>query len=137
MNSHKLFLLLIVMAFISSCIPLGEVRYRFKFVNSSEKDVYIVINTNTDDECISSGSIYDYVYANNWKYIENKKTWAEVIKDDAYVYVLDASLINLLPLEGYLTEEKRSSITNEMILGRIIVHHDDFSTMFTLSYPLD
>lgn len=136
MNSHKHFLLPIVMVVLSSCIPLGSVHYRFKFVNNSEKDVYIVVDTNTDDECISSGSLYDYVFANNWRFIENKRPWAEIIKDSAYVYVLDASLIDLLPLEVFLSVDKCETITQEMILDRITVHHKDASTMFTLSYPL-
>ena len=137
-NYYKKLFLFVAVILLSSCAPYGgQLRYRFKFINSSDKDLYIIIDNKTDEPEISPESFYDFVYANNWKYIDNKKPWTEVIKDDAYVYILDASLINLLPLEGYLTEEKRSSITNEMILDRIVVHHDDFSTMFTLSYPLD
>ena len=110
-NYFKKFLLFVAVILSSSCAPYGgQLRYRFKFINNSDKDLYIIVDNKTDEPEISPESIYDFVYANNWKYIENKKPWTEVIKDDAYVYILDASLINLLPLEGYLTEEKRSPI---------------------------
>ena len=100
-----------------------------------KKNVYIVIDTKTDDECISSGSLYNHVYANHLKYIDNKRPWPEIIKDSAYIYILDASLINLLPLEEFLSVDKCETITHEMILDSIIVHHEDCFIMFTLSYP--
>ena len=110
-------------------------RYRFKFINNSDKNIYIVIDCITDDQSITPGSLYDYVYANNWRYVDSLTPWADIIKDSAYIYVLDASLINLLPLEEILTADKCETITQEMILDRITVHHEDASTIFTLSYP--
>ena len=136
MKNYKQFLLLIVMILLSSCKPYGgQLRYRFKFINNSDKNIYIVIDCITDDQSISPGSLYDYVFANNWRYVDSLTPWADIIKDSAFIYVLDASLIDLLPLEKYLTEDKCETITQEMKLDRITVHHKDASTIFTLSYP--
>ena len=126
------------MIVLSSCAPYGgHVRYRFKFINNSDKDIYIVIDNIMEDQCISPGSLYDFIYANNWKYIDNKIPWAETIKDSAYVYILDATLINLLPLEDYLSVNKCETISQDMILDRITVHHEETLTLFTLKYPLN
>ncbi len=138
MTNYKHFLILIVIIVLSSCVPYGgHLRYRFKFMNNSDKDIYIVIDTKADNQSISPGCFYDYVSAKKWRYVDNKKPWAEIIKDSAYVYILDASLIDLLPLEESLSAERCNSITQEMIMGRITVYHENFLTMNTLSYPTD
>lgn len=138
MTNYKHFLILIVIIVLSSCAPYGgQLRYRFKFMNNTDKDIYIVIDTKTDNQSISPRSFYDFVFANNWRYIDNKRPWDEIIKDSAYIYILDASLIDLHPLEQYLSEEKCKYITQEMIMGRMTVYHEDFITMNTLSYPTD
>ena len=137
MNKYRYFLILIVMIVVSSCAPYGgQLRYRFKFINNSDKDIYIVIDNTASPQHISSGSLYDYVYANNWKYIDNKNPWDEIISEAASVYILDASLIDLLPLESFLSADKCEAISQEMILDKITVHHEDFLEQSpTLSYP--
>ena len=138
MTNYKHFLILIVIIVLSSCAPYGgQLRYRFKFMNNTDKDIYIVIDTKTESQSISPGSFYDIVVANKFRYVDNKRPWGEIIKDSAYIYILDTSLIDLLPLEESLSAERCNSITQEMILGRITVYHEDFLTMNTLSYPTD
>lgn len=134
----KRFILLLFFSVLLMISCVGwTLRYRFKFMNNSDKDIYIVIDTKTDNQSISPRSFYDFVFANNWRYIDNKRPWDEIIKDSAYIYILDASLIDLHPLEQYLSEEKCKYITQEMIMGRMTVYHEDFITMNTLSYPTD
>lgn len=77
MTNYKHFLILIVIIVLSSCAPYGgHLRYRFKFMNNSDKDIYIVIDTKADNQSISPGCFYDYVSAKKWRYVDNKKPWA-------------------------------------------------------------
>ncbi len=137
MQSNNHYLFLIIMILVSSCIPipLGSVHYKFKVKNNSPKDIYIVIDNMTYDQQISPGSLYNIVSANYGRYIVNKKPWSEIVKDSADIYFLDASLIELRPLKPSLSAEICKTITQEMILCRITLHHEDFLKQFTLLYP--
>ena len=92
---------------------------------------------NTKDNIISAGSICDFVYANAWCFIDSRTPWSNIIKDSAYVYVIDTDLFDFdLTYETrVLSQEKCNSITNEMILDRITVYNKDTHTIFSLYYP--
>jgi hypothetical protein len=127
-----------ILLMIVSCAPYGgTLVYRFKFFNNSSRDIYIIIDNNTKDNIISAGSICDFVYANAWCYIDSGTPWSNIIKDSAYVYVIDTDLFDFdLTYETrVLSQEKCNSITNEMILDRITVYNKDTHTIFSLYYP--
>ena len=86
-----------ILLMIVSCAPYGgTLVYRFKFFNNSSRDIYIIIDNNTKDNIISAGSICDFVYANAWCYIDSGTPWSNIIKDSAYVYVIDTDLFDIL-----------------------------------------
>ena len=129
---HCIFFLALILLCLA-CGPI-DIKYRFRFDNNSEKDIYIIFDLNPNDEMISTGSLCYYVIASNYKYIYNNRPWDTVVKDSTYMYVIDANMIHL-PCDR-LSEENVELITPQMILARKTVFHSQLTDKhFSISYP--
>lgn len=136
MNKYILFLISIIVVFVSSCNPpLGATRrFVFKFANNSDTDIYIVVDNNPSDDIITTGSRCFFIYAGNCYFVDSEIPWGDIIKESAYIYVIDASLAKFSQ-GSFLSLEECGAISQDMILDRITVYHEDFLKMFTVSYP--
>lgn len=125
----NIFLLFCLLFISASCrYPiyfLGARRdFPFMFYNNSNKDVYVVVDSNIFDEEITAGSICKFVFANSARYVGSETPWGEIIKDSAYLYVIDASNIDLSQVY-YLSQYQCKQITQDMILGIKTIYHEE------------
>ncbi len=127
----KFLLPLLPILFLVSCTGWSRC-YSFRFNNESQYDVHIIIDTNTQDGAISVGSLCYYCRHELWKFIDNDKPWYNIVRDSAYIYVVDASRIYLL--SGQLAQDDQEKITPEMILGIITIHNQDLYEMYTVNF---
>lgn len=121
----KRFLIALISIFILiSCTGLIPVYHYFIFKNNSSKHVYALIDIDTQDDSIIGSDCWT-VFPNKIRYITSKTRWEKIIRDFAYIYVVDASKIKLPA--GPLSQENLEKITNDMILDTIILNISDLN----------
>ena len=113
-----------------------DIDYYFVFNNESQYDVYIIIDTNTQDGAISAGSLCYYCQHDDWMFVDNSRPWFNLIRDSAYIYVVDASKINLPhgQLYGQLTMQNQEKLKPEMILDIITIYNRDLQKGYTVYF---
>ena len=121
----KRFLIALISIFLLiSCEGLIPVYHFFIFTNNSSNRVYALIDIDTQDDSIIGSKCYP-ISPNSYYYITSKTQWEKIIRDFAYIYVVDASKIKLPA--GPLSQENLEKITNDMILDTIILHISDLN----------
>ena len=75
-----------------------------------------------------------YCNANDWRHIQHKTPWYDVVKDSMYLYVIDESKIHLSIERGF-TQENAEELTPDMVLARFTVYHQDLYSQYSVSYP--
>lgn len=121
----KRFLIALISIFLLiSCRGLIPVYSYFIFTNNSSKHVYALIDIDTQDDSIIGSECWP-ISPNSYCYITSKTRWEEIIRDFAYIYVVDASKIKLPAVP--LSQENLEKITNDMILDTIILHISDLN----------
>ena len=121
----KRFLIALISIFILiSCEGLIPVYHYFIFKNNSSKHVYVLIDIDTQDDSIIGSECWP-ISPNRICYISSKTRWEKIIRDFAYIYVVDASKIKLPAVP--LSQENLEKITNDMILDTIILHISDLN----------
>jgi len=126
MTKHLFTLFLYLGLIVTSCVTGWKVVYFFKFVNNSDKDIYVIIDTEPQDEVITVQSWVYYCYANEERRIVSNHSWSEVVKDSIHVYVIDASKIHLSTEYG-VAQENIERITPDMVLAKKTMFHYNFS----------
>lgn len=127
----KFFALITLIVLMIAC----RRAYFFCFQNDSEFNLYIIIDTCTQDNDITLGSYYRWIPANAEIGVESKNPWSERIKDSAYIYVVDADKISFPWGSGTLSREDKNLITPDVVLDSIVVYHSDFEKAYTVVYP--
>lgn len=93
--------------------------------NTSDKDVYIVLDFDTQDDCVSADSQRQLLEAHSDFHFSHFDYWEELIQDSVHFYFIDATKIELPSI--LLTKEECEIITNEMILERQTIHREDLA----------
>lgn len=120
---------------LSSCVGWTRVYY-FDFHNKSPKDIYIIVDTNTNDDLISLGGWCQRIPAESIGSVESDVPWDQTIRDSIYVYVIDASMVSLPTAP--LSQVDYELLDSEMVLDRItVLHQDTVSGKFSLTFPSD
>ena len=97
--------------------------YAFIVVNNSNSDVFAILDydTTTNSKPVGKGLYWERVFARKTHDMLSHDPWYKVIRDSAFVYVVDAGQLDLyLPL----SEEKiRDNVSCDMVLSRITLHN--------------
>lgn len=128
MHVKKIIILLLIITAITACrIPFRGL-YSFKFVNNSEKSLYIILDLESSDNQITVNSSVWHAPAFDWIYVDSLKPWSEIVKDNICLYVIDASGVNLDEERSHISQEAIEQISPDMILSQIILTPNDFPT---------
>ena len=128
-----------------SCIIGCQKIYTFGFTNSSDKDIWLIVDLYPEDKVITPGSYAKFFAAHSGPYPVDRKDepYEAVAKDSIHLYILDrGALHNNIDMED---EEKVSAIDEDYFLALItipielmIALEQDSGWLFgenTLTYP--
>ena len=130
----KILIIIGAMLLLSSCQHFARVGYSWVFINNSNREIYIVLDTDACNGVITEGNMCAaYVHAHSERNVYAQKPWSTIVKDSMYVYVIDGSLIDL-PIND-LSPENAERITPEMVLARKTIYNSQTYNHLTLTYP--
>lgn len=135
-RKHLLFILVSIIL-LNAC-PMDRFWF-FVFRNLSSEDIFIITDPDTQDNVITVGSEIDFVYKNKEMTIQRRRLWTDIIKDSAYIYVVDASKIDLHVIGGILSEDQKEKLSPEMILDTLtlnLINLDD-PWSHPIIYPIE
>lgn len=128
----KILVFIALSPMLTSCGAF-DLYHSFVVINESDEDVYAILDTEVGDNVITVGSIDLIVEANSYVYFSSTTPWEKMIKDYAYIYIIDASLYS--SSLGPMSEGDVRRISDSMVLSKIILPSSSLGRQISVVYP--
>lgn len=132
---RKNLIIVLSLIVISACISCGayDMAYGFYFYNDTNEDVYIIISEAANEDIIPISQCRR-VCANKRFNVLSRKPWEDLIRDSAFIYVINYKSIEL-PTDRLLNTTDINDITSDMILSRITLYSYQLYGTYSVHYP--